>query len=269
MKKTIKIKEKKLMTIMIIILVIIIISYVGIIRKNLKIKQFAISNMQVYQNNEEQVFKIEKIVLCSSANAIDLSQEQNLQDLTIYQYTDIAVYIENGEELSHKNTVKELYIDQIELEGTDWMGKKSLNYKNILNFGQKEEITESKETNNLHFNILYTNQENETADYNKPTFFTDCSNPITLEYLNYDLKSGYQMEEDKSVSFDGSILEDAGISIEDMNCKVKFRINIINNQDEKYSCWVNFQIPLDDIYEGTTMKAKNTTGTQYVFFRER
>ena len=133
-------KEKKWMAILIAILVVVILVYAWIIRNHLKINQFAEANMEVYQNNEEQVFQVERIVLCSSANAIDLSQEQNLQNLSIYQYTDIAVYINNGEELSNKNTVKELYIDQISLEGTDTLGSKSLNYKNILNFGLKQEI---------------------------------------------------------------------------------------------------------------------------------
>ena len=76
------------------------------------------------------------------------------------------------------------------------------------------------------------------------------------------------MDENKSVAFDGSILQDAGISTDCLKCKVKFKINIINNDNEKYSCWVNFDIPLDDIYEGTTMKAKTTNSEKYVFFRE-
>ena len=76
------------------------------------------------------------------------------------------------------------------------------------------------------------------------------------------------MDENKSVTFDGSIIRDAGISVNNMNCKVKFKINIINNDNEKYSCPVNFKIPLNDIYEGTTMKVKTTDGNSYIFFRE-
>ena len=123
-------------------------------------------------------------------------------------------------------------------------------------------------SDNIKFNIIYTNEQNDTADYNEPTFFTDCSNPITLEYLNNNLVTNYKMDENKQVSFDGSILEDVGISTDSINCKVKFKINIINNQNEKYSCPINFQIPLDDIYEGTTMKAKTTNSSKYIFFRE-
>lgn len=231
-------------------------------------KDFVNASMEIYQRNEEQTFKIEKIILCSSANAIDLSKEKNLQDLSIYQYTDIAVYIDNGEELSNKNTIKELYIDNISLEGVEGIGSKSLTYKNTSKFGLKQEIKENRETNDVHFNIIHTNEENEKANYNEATFYTDCSNPITLEYLNYDLKTGYKMDANNSIVFDGSVLEKAGISIDDLTCKVKFKINIVNNENDNYSCWVNFKIPLNDIYKGTTMKSAVTNGNKYVFFKQ-
>lgn len=325
--KKIKIKNKYIKPIFLIIFIILIILlfiYGNIIGRNLKYSKFANENVRVYENNKNPVFKVEKILICSSANAVDLSEQQNLQDMNIYQYTDIAVYINNGEELSNENTVKELYIDNISLQGSHDVGKKELNYKNILNFGLKkdtstktsvqenaeistgnvfdslmnntvnssvkstniveditsndnntsdslvsnENIEEENDNDKIKFNIIYTNEENDKADYNKPTFYTDCSNPITLEYLNNDIVTHYKMDENKSVSFDGNILKDAEISIESLSCKVKFKINIINNKNEKYSCWINFDIPLDDIYDGTTMKAKSTNNQKYVFFRE-
>lgn len=81
----------------------------------------------------------------------------------------------------------------------------------------------------IDFNIIYTNEENEKANYDAPTFYTDCSNPITLEYLNTDIITHYKMDENKSVSFDGSILKEAGVSTDNIACKVKFKINIVNN----------------------------------------
>lgn len=351
-KRKIKINDRFIIPIFIasfIIIIILLFEYGNIISKNVKYKKFAKENVQVFENNKEQVFKVEKILICSSANAIDLSEKQNLQDMSIYQYTDIAVYINNGEELTNKNTIKRLYIDNISLEGTSDIGQKSLNYKNILKFGLKKDTkTKSANSNNdnstlnvfegllnnqklqsntsesidvgsintdddgmisltntnnttsenasnndarqstenynseqqenqneniqgndkIEFNIVYTNEENEKANYDEPTFYTDCSNPITLEYLNNNIVSHYKMDENKSVAFDGSILKEAGIETESLSCNVKFKINIINNDNEKYSCWINFAIPLDDIYEGTTMKAKTTTSQKYVFFRE-
>ena len=325
-----RIKEKYIIIPLVIILIVILFGYGTIISKKIKSKKFANNNIEAYEKNKEQVFKVEKIIICSSASATDLSEKQNLQDMSIYQYTDIAVYINNnGEELTNKNTVKKLYIDNISLEGTSDIGTKSLGYKNILKLGMKKEavdkeiasanknseynvfqslisssnenlvdvgninvnslndafssensaqnyetseeenINENKTNNEpIDFNIVYTNEENEKADYDKPTFYTDCSNPITLEYINNDIITHYKMDENKSLSFDGKLLKEAGVSIESLACKIKFKINIVNNLNEKYSCPVSFKIPLSDIYDGTTLKAKTTNEKNYVFFRE-
>lgn len=312
-----KIKRKEKYILLVLLILIIVLLFLGgrIISKNIKAKRFASQEFKVYENNQEQVFKIEKIIVCSSAGATDLSEKQNLQDLNIYQYTDIAVYIDNGEELSNKNTIKELYIDNISLEGPNDIGQKSLNYKNINKLGLKKDAIKkdnqsdgifsslnnntntsnsidvgsiaTNETDNttenvdneqenqdniqnerIDFNIVYTNEENDSANYNNPTFYTDCSNPITLEYLNNDIVTHYKMDENKTIAFDGSILKEAGVDLQTLNCKVKFKINIVNNMNQKYSCWINFAIPLDDIYEGTTLKGKSTNNQKYIFFRE-
>lgn len=303
-KRKIKINDRFIIPIFLasfIIIIILLIAYGNIICKNVKYKKFAKENVKVFENNKEQVFKVEKILICSSANAIDLSEKQNLQDMSIYQYTDIAVYINNGEELTNKNTVKKLYIDNISLEGTSDIGKKSLNYKNTLKFGLKkanktkvEETTqnifesllkneveenqivtqseniEQIQNEKIDFNIIYTNEENENADYDEPTFYTDCSNPITLKYLNKDLLSGYKINEGSSIDFNGKILEKAGISNDELNCKIRFRIVIVNNDDEEFSCWVNFELPLKDLYsKGKYIKASNTSNSndrKYDFF---
>ena len=263
-----KIKNKRIFLPLAIIVILLIYAYGSIISNGIAKRKFALQCLKIYENNKDEVFKIDKIVLCSSANAIDLSEEQNLQDLSIYQYTDIAIYLDNGDELTSKNTVKDLYISDIYIEGKEDIGKRSLYYKNILNFGLKEQIDEIKKQEDIYFKVIHTNEENENADYNQATFYTDCSNPITLEYLDYDIKKHYQMSENKSVTFDGNILQDAEISPDQLACKVKFRINIVNNENQKYSCAVNLKIPLDDIYQGTTMKSKKTNGQKYVFFRE-
>ena len=170
-KRKIKINDRFIIPIFIasfIIIIILLFEYGNIISKNVKYKKFAKENVQVFENNKEQVFKVEKILICSSANAIDLSEKQNLQDMSIYQYTDIAVYINNGEELTNKNTIKRLYIDNISLEGTSGIGQKSLNYKNILKFGLKKDTkTKSANSNNDNstlnvFEGLLNNQKSQS-----------------------------------------------------------------------------------------------------------
>ena len=54
-----------------------------------------VSEETIVEENKEPVFTIQKVVLYSSAEYEDLSVEQNLQDISIHQYTDIALYISN------------------------------------------------------------------------------------------------------------------------------------------------------------------------------
>ena len=234
---------------------------------------FAGNMEDVISKNENPTFSVEKIYLCSSANAIDNTPEQRLDKLGLYQFTDIAVYLNNYKDngLTEKNTLKKLYIDDISLDLDYNIGKTSLVYTNLLKMGSREElaqmITNSKNTqkDKIEFNVLTTNEENNVADYEEPTFYADCSNPISLKYIN-EISAEYAVEKNSSATFDGSILGKAGIKPEDINARISFRINLVNNKDEYYSNYVSFQIPLNDINKGTTIKSRTTVGSEYNFF---
>ena len=255
------------------ILIILGISYTNIIKKAVLASNFANDMVEIVEKNENPIFSIEKIYVCSSANAIDSTEEQNLNNLDLYQYTDIAIYINNkneAEDLTPENTVKELYIDDIDLKLNSNIGKTKLLYTNLLKIGSKDELkkvlkrSEIFNKDRIDFNIVKTNEENSQADYEQPTFYADCSNPITLKYIN-ELGKDYSIGKDDSANFDGSILQKAGVAIEDINCKVGFIINIVNNKGKLHSARISFDIPLNDIYNGTSIKSNTTVGQEYNF----
>ncbi len=262
-------KKKYILLIFSIILAIIIFIYViiayRILLKNLYVGQIE----KIVEKNEDVTFAIRKVYVCSSANAIDNSLEQKMKNLNLYQYTDIALYIENFKDekgLTNKNTIKELYIDNISINlKNSNLGTQNLAYTNLLTFGDRNQNLDFHNYERIDFNIVHNNEENESADYTRPTFYTDCSNPITLKYVN-NFGTRYSIKKDEAISFDGSLLKTAGIKIEDINCSVIFKINIINNDDEYYSCWFNLKIPLNDIYDGTTIKGATASGQEYDFF---
>ena len=88
------------------------------------------------------------------------------------------------------------------------------------------------------------------------------SNPKEKELFN-KIKE-IELKNSKIVAF-GSTTR-VGIKPEDINARIKFRINIINNKDEYYSNYVSFRIPLNDIEKGTSIKSKTTVGSEYNFF---
>ena len=275
--KKIEVRNKRLLfAILLIALFIVFILYYNFVFSEVFARNsFANQMIEIADQNENPIFSVQKILLYSSANAIDNSDDLSLKNMSILQYTDISIYIDNLatiSDLTDENTIRELYIDNISIESNSDIGSKVLNYKNPLNFGKYENIL-APENDRIDFNIVNTNSENESHDYSTPTFYTDCSNPISLGYINKDILTNYSATQDSNtISFNGKVLQEANIDLNDISYNLSFRINIINNLGEKFVYNMSLDVDLNDtnggIYNGYVYKGKNTSGKEYQFFKE-
>lgn len=267
---------KLIFSILIILLFIIFLLYYNFIFSvSFARNSFANNMIEIAEENENSIFNIQKIIIYSSANAVDNTEEQSLQNVSISQYSDISIYIDNTSfisDLTDENTIKELYIDNIYINSNSDKGYKYINYKSPLEFGKFKDF-DAPENNRIDFNIVTTNNENENQDYSNPTFYTDCSNPITLGYMNKDLLTNYSVsKEENTISFNGKVLKEANVNVEDINPTLHFKIHIKNNKNETFVYNMTLDIKLNDdnggIYNGYIYKGKTTSGTEYRFFKE-
>lgn len=268
-----KIVTTFILIVLIVILSILVYSYynniVFIQRGNNIFTKEAVS---IYDDNKNPIFTIDKIILYSSASAIDNSKDEVLQDLDLYQYTDISIYINNKNflnQLTEENTISELYIDNIKIEAKNGIETRVLNYKNPKYFAAFKNLNAAEET--IKYNVIHTNSDNEEQDYNIPTFYTDCTNPITLGYVNKRFLTNCKVPGTGAVSFDGTILKQANVDLEHLECTMSFTIHIKNNLDEEYRCDVKIDNNLDGndggIYTGYIMRVLNIDEFQYDFFK--
>lgn len=275
--KKLKIKNEKLaFSILIISLFVLFLLYYNFVFSVLFARNsFANEMIEIADENENSIFNIQKILLYSSANVIDNSKDHSLRNMSICQYSDLSIYIDNTSyisELTNENTIKELYIDSIVINSSEDIGTKILNYKNPLDFGKYKNI-QFPNNGRIDFNIINTNSENENTDYSRPTFYTDCSNPITLGYLNKDILTNYSVSENSStVTFNGKVLKEANIELSTINYTLSFKIHIINNLNQKFVYNMSLNSDLNDsnggIYNGYIFKGKNTSGNEFRFFKE-
>ena len=274
--KKIKIKHHKtVLIILILILCVLAFLYYDLIfRVSYSKDEFSDQVEKIAEQNKNPIFKIQKILIYSSANAIDKSENESLQDLSILQYSDIAITIDNTStvyDLTNKNTIKELYIDNISLSTNSDKGHPYVNYKSALDFAKYKEI-EPLNDDKIEYNIVSTNDENNHTDYETPTFYADCSNPITLEYMNEDIITNYSASSDSNtISFNGKVLQEAGIDLNDINYNLNFTIHIVNNLNEEFICPVRLQVDLsgDDggIYKGYKYDNTSVSGYEYNFIK--
>lgn len=258
----------------IILLVSVFFAYKHIYTVETRKNAYAESSEKFVKENKEPIFRIGKIILYSSADAVDNSEGQ-LKNIDISQFTDIELYIDNtrkSEEITAENTINEMYIDNIKFSTKSDIGTKSLNYKNPFDCGKYIEI-ENYRDDGILFQISNTNIKDSQADYkNNNIFFTDCSNPISLGYVNKNLLTGCEVNSTNgSITFDGSVLRSANINLEDINPSISFTIHLTNNYNEKFSCTVDLDVDLSaedgGIYNGYIMKVINTDDMKYNFLK--
>lgn len=293
--------------------------------------KFAEQADEFYRLNAQTIFSIDKIYMYSSANAIENKENRPIWNLNLYQYTDIAIYINNrsSDNLTYENSIKSLYIDNVKFTDVK-KGDTELYYKNINDFGKsifskalednsnalirqetgEQGQEENEEENNNESEQGAQDQQNEISDnsvdelikqrqqiitdiqkekigdrldfsilndgdvdYSKPQLYTDCSNPITLEYVNNNIKENEIISDIKNeIIYDGNILRRSGVVLSDIACTVSFNVNLINYRDQRFVATVYIDIPLEDtttgdnIYSGKFVKKMENTNL-IKFFR--
>ena len=272
-----KVKHPKLiLTLLIVILILCVLAYSYIFYARYSRNEFVNQSLRISEQNQLSVFKVSKILIYSSANAINNRSDNSLEDLNICQYTDIAIYIDNTSSISDlttQNTVKELWVDNIKITPNSDLGSQVLNYKNLNNFGKFDNLS-SADNSRINFNIVNTNEQNESSDYSTPTFYTDCSNPISLGYVNSGIVKNYSIHDDvNSVVLNGKLLQQANVDLSQIGYNLTFDIHIKNYDDDSFVYHSNIDVDLNtqnkDIYNGYLYQTRNnTSGNEYVFFKE-
>lgn len=264
--------NKILLLIDIALLMISIIAYKYIFQVETTKRIYSEESSRFVEENKNPIYKIDQIILYSSANVVDNSDGE-LKNLDISQFSDIEIYIDNKSqvtEITPENTINSLFIDNIRIDASSEQGEKIFNYKNPLQCGKYVEL-ENWRDDGILFNVVNSNEKNREANYNENIFYTDCSNPISLGYINKNILTNCEVNSNNaSISFDGSILAAAGIDLETLNATITFSLHLINNYNEEYVCNIKIENDLaseEGIYSGYLMRIIRPTEEEGSFIK--
>ena len=261
-------KKKFILTIITVILfiIVLILCYLLLYKYVLK-RNFENSALDFSDKNQETIFEINNVTFFSSCDAKNKSaSSSNFTLENLYQYTDMAFFITSPkEEKNLENTLKSVYIDNINFTKLPTLGTPSLYYKNIYNFAKSDIIDSNLINNRLDFNI---SSEDETS-LDTPTLYNNLANPIVLSYANNNIKTDYTITNTNSpLTYDGSLLKKCDILLNWIRSSISFDIYITNNLDQEFKCTVFIDIPLESeeesIYDGSVTLNNNTN---FVFYR--
>lgn len=253
-----KIGKILLLTLSIILLFFFVYTtFSRMLRRNEFVTQIA----RISAFNEKTVFSVDKIVLYSSASGENINTNKTANwTLNVHQYTDIALYINNKHisklKYTDENTVKELYIDEIHITPPE-LGVPYLTYKDINNFGKF--IDSAQISERIDFTIL---DGIANIEYAKPEFYNTCATPITLGYVNKNVKSSFVVSDvSQPLIYDGSLLKRCNVSLESVSTQLSFTLHITNNLNQKFSTSITIDIPLRDEKSGIDLYSGNMLKT--------
>lgn len=262
-------KQKKILTIIVFILffVVFILAYL-LFQKYVIKSNFERDILPFANKNDKIVFEVNKITLfsnCDAKNKTGSASNFTLENL--YQYTDMAIFINNSstEEKTLENTFKKVSINNIQYTTSPELGQPKLYFKGFHQFAKSDLVPENEIHDNLDFTIT---SENE-ANLDTPTLYNNLANPITLSYVNQNIKSDYTITDTSTpITYDGSLLKRCNINLNSLACTLSFDIYITNNLDEEFKTNVFINIPLEtpekSIYDGNLNVTQNTN---FMFYR--
>lgn len=237
-------KKKKILVIITLILFILVIVLASLVISKYILKgNFEKSILPFANKNEKTIFTINQIVYFSNCDAKNKNINTSNYTLeNIYQYTDMAFFIDSPiEEKTKENTLKSVSIGNINFNTKPNLGNPSIYFKSINDFAKSTLNDENIIENNLDFNI----SSSDETDLSTPTLYNNLANPITLSYVNSNIKSDYTITDTTNpITYDGTLLKKCNIPLSDISCKLSFDIYITNNLDEKFKCTVFVDIPL-------------------------
>ena len=164
-----------------------------------------------------------------------------------------------------ENTFKSVSINNIKFDTMPSVGEPKLYFKSINNFAKSNIIEENVINDNFDFTIT----SDDNADLNNPVLYNNLANPITLSYVNQNIKSDYTITDTSTpITYDGSLLSKCNVDLNSISAKISFDINIVNNLDEKFKTTVFINIPLqDDAQSITNGSLTLKQDVNYTFYR--
>lgn len=196
--------------------------------------------------NVAEEFKINKVIYYSSANAVsNTTSFQNPEwNLNVYQFTDIAIYLDRidpSTELKYQN-----YITNISLENFETSS--SLNskiyYLNPKEIGNSELNPDDLIDSKLEYTVINSDNQDDMQNYNIPIFFQDCSTPITLRIVT-ELSNNYQVPNDQTLIYNGSLIREIGLGIDNLNKDISFDITI-DTRGVEHNKKIRLEIPYEE-----------------------
>ncbi len=202
-------------------------------------------------------FSINKILLVSTVNGDIVDDPSNIWNINITQVNDIYMYINKTEETDL--TIKEIKLENFNIVNKPQKG----NVKLLRPTGELSNLYTYSEQDYLSSEIVY---QGGVIDDMKALEIANTGGVLGFRFSLNDLGT-YVSNENEQIIYDGNLLKNLNISLEEIKFSASFDIIITTSDNINYKGTVSIEMPIDTIIEEGSSHKEITDFNNVVFKR--
>lgn len=191
-------------------------------------------------------FQVSKIMVISNASGTQKENAEYKWDLNLVQNNDIYIDIQKNKNDGTQEIIYKIIFSDFEIDKAPKKGEIILYNPQSVENG----VYHNEEQYQITDILEYIGNEEKTDIRNLQ--ISNQGGLVFLRIVNQNLGQ-YTSNEDEEIRHDGTLLKKAGITDEELNCKVSFDLSIELKSDKNYKTRVTLEIPKGNLtQEGTT-----------------
>lgn len=209
------------------------------------------------EGEKKMPFNISKIFVVSTVEGNQVDDGQNIWNINVKQANDLYFYI-NKDDITEE-TIKQITIENFNITKTPTKGEVTI-YRPT---GELENLYTYSEQNYLDKEITYTGA---AIDDLKTLEIANTGGVLGLR-VSLDNLGNYVSNESTEVTYDGKLLENIGVSLEEIKFGLSFDILIETNKNIIYKGTISIDLPSEEVITKGSSNFEITDFSNVIFKR--
>ena len=202
-------------------------------------------------------FSIGKILLVSTVDGNVVDDLENIWNIDVTQINDLYIYIDKT--IEDEQTINEIKIENFVITQNPAKGK----IKVLRPTGELSNLYTHSEQDYLDKSLTYLGA---AIDDLKSLEISNNGGVIAFRVALEDI-GRYISNEDEEITYDGKLLSNLGISLEEIKFGLSFDIIITTSDNVSYKGTINLNMPINSVIEEGSSNKELTDFSDVVFKR--
>ena len=208
------------------------------------------------EGEKDVPFYLSKVLVVSSVDGKNNEDENNIWNIDFTQNNDVFVYINRDE--NTKDVINSISFENFKIE------EDRDNIKIYRPTGELDKLYTYSEEDYKDKSIIYSG---EVIDDIKNLEISNVGGVCGFRVTNEKIGSFVSNEERDEIVYDGKLLNEIGITRDDIKVYLTFDIIIETSSKIKYKCTVSIDMPVDGLFENGKGTLEVTNFDNVVFKR--